>query len=335
MTAEPRKARPVATVLVALVLCALALVLTPLIGAVPLDLKEVFRGVEPAATIFFTLRLPRVLLAALAGGALATAGTVFQTLLRNDLATPFTLGVASGGSLGAVAAIHFGLTFTLLGLSPLPVAAFAGAALVVAAILGLVRLRGPSMESTTLLLAGVTVSFLCSATIMLLQYLSDFTATHRMIRWMMGGLDTVGYGPLLQALPFVLVGLAVIALQTGHLNQLLAGDLLAASRGVPVRRVRVTLLLAAALITAAVIAFTGPIGFVGLIVPHGARLLGGANHRALLPASFLGGAALLPVCDMIARTVIAPAELPVGVLTALLGAPFFLFILLGQGRGGR
>ena len=305
-----------------------ALALTPLVGAVSLAPGDVMEGVEPTSRIFWTLRLPRVLLAALVGGALAVAGVVFQALLRNDLATPFTLGVASGASLGAVVVIHLGLGGAILGISPLPLAAFIGALAVLALVLGMVRARGPRLDTATLLLAGVTLSFLCSAVILLVQYLSDFTDTNRMVRWMMGGLDTVGYGPLLQAGPLVALGALWVFTQAAVLDQLLTGDLLAASRGVEVRSARVTLLTAASLMTAAVLAFTGPIGFVGLIVPHAMRRLVGARHRELLPASLLGGAALMMVCDAVARTVIAPAEIPVGVLTALIGAPFFLAILL-------
>ena len=312
------------------------LLVTPLIGAVSLSSADVLGGISPAADIFWDLRLPRVLLAAVVGCALAVSGAVFQALLRNDLATPFTLGIASGASLGAVIAIYMGLEGVLFlnykgfvfEVSTLPAAAFAGATLVLILVLGMVRIRGPGMDSVTLLLAGVTVSFFSSAMILLIQYLSDHTETYRMIRWMMGGLDTVGMAPFLQTFPVVLVGVIGIWLQAPSLNQLLTGELLAASRGVAVRRVRLSVMGIAAMITAAALAFTGPIGFIGLMVPHAMRRVVGSDHKWLIPASALGGGTLLPVCDAIARTVIAPTEIPVGVLTALLGSPFFLFILL-------
>lgn len=308
--------------------CAAALLLTPLVGAVALDAGRVWHDHAPDATIFWTLRLPRVLLAAAVGAALATSGAVFQGLLRNPLATPFTLGVASGASLGAVAVIALGFEATVWGLSPTPLGAGLGALGIVALVLATVRARGPRMDAATLLLAGVTLSFVCAALILLLQYLSDQTETHRMIRWMMGGLETVGYRAVLHAAPLIALPMAWTLARAPWLNHLLTGDLIAASRGVPVRRARVQLMLAASLMTAAALAWTGPIGFVGLIVPHALRRLVGADHRWLLPACVLGGAALLPVCDAFARTALAPTEIPVGVFTALLGAPFFLALLL-------
>ena len=323
----------------------LVIVLTPLTGTVSLDLGQVWKGDPTQSMIFWTLRVPRVLLAALSGAVLAGAGTAFQAIFRNDLATPFTLGIASGASLGAVIAIHLGLDSSLLefeasirgtslvfDLNPLPLAAFAGAAGVVGLVFMVSRALGARMDATTILLTGVTISFFSSALILLMQYLSDFTGTNRMIRWMMGGLDTVGYSALWQSMPFVLIGMAWTVTRAPILNHLLTGDLLATSRGINVSRERALLLLAASLMVGAVIAFTGPIGFVGLIVPHGVRRIIGSDHRWLLPASILAGAGFLPLCDMVARTIIAPAELPVGVLTALLGAPFFLLILIRSQR---
>ena len=306
----------------------LSVSLTPLVGTVSLSWHDVVQGVQPHADIFWTLRLPRVLLAALAGAALAGGGTVFQAVFRNDLATPYTLGIASGASLGAVLAIHLGLDFVLCGVGALPLAAFTGASLVVTAVFGLVRTSARRMDTSTLLLAGVTLSFLCAAIILLVQFLSDFTNTNRMIRWMMGGLDVVGSTPLAQAGPFVAIGTIWILWRSSILDHLLTGDQLAASRGISVQRERILLLLAASLMVAAVIAFTGPIGFVGLIVPHALRRIAGPRHAWLLPASLLAGAGFLPLCDAAARTIIAPAEIPAGVLTALIGAPFFLAVLL-------
>ncbi len=308
-----------------------SLILTPLVGAVPLDFSLVLAGDPTQASVFWTLRLPRVLLAAMTGATLAASGAAFQAVFRNDLASPFTLGLASGASLGAVIAIHLGLTGTLLGFSPLPIAGFIGALTVVFSVFSIIRSLGSRGDASTILLAGVTISFLCSALILLLQYLSDMTGTNRMIRWMMGGLDTVGYEALWQSGPLVVAGLAFLIARATTLNHLMMGDLLAASRGIRVGRERALVLLAGSMAAGAVIAFTGPIGFVGLIVPHTARRIVGSDHRWLVPTSLLLGAAFLPVCDMVARTIIAPSELPVGILTALLGAPFFL-VLLVQGK---
>ncbi len=314
----------------ALAVCSIGL--TPLIGAVPLELSQVWASEPVASEIFWQLRLPRVLLAALAGAALAASGATFQAIFRNDLATPYTLGIASGASLGAVIAIHLGLGVLWWGISALPVAAFAGALAVIAAVFGIGRALGRHLDTATLLLTGVTISFLCSALILLLQYLSDMTGTQRMIRWMMGGLDTVGYQSLLQCVPAVALGGAWLMARAPVLDHLLSGDALAASRGIQVRKERVGMLLAASLMTGSVISLTGPIGFVGLIVPHAIKRLTGPRHRWSIPASALGGAAFLPLCDTAARVWIAPAEIPVGVLTALLGAPFFLTILVKSSR---
>lgn len=309
----------------------LAVALCPLVGAVSLDWADVWHGTAPHADIFWTLRLPRVVLAGLAGAVLAVAGTVYQAVFRNDLATPFTLGVASGASLGAVLAIHLGLGTVVFGVGTLPLFAFGGAAAVVLGVFALARARGRDQDPGTILLAGVTVSFLCGALILLIQFLSDVGDTNRMIRWMMGGLDVVGWMPTARAAPFALVGAVWILSRARVMDQLLTGDALAASRGIAVRRERLLLLLAASLGAGAVIAFTGPIGFVGLIVPHAMRRLAGPSHLWLTLSSAAAGAAFLAVCDTIARTVAAPTEIPVGILTALLGAPFFLLLLL-RGR---
>lgn len=323
--------RGAATTLGATSLAVLALALCPLVGAVALSWSDVLDGTPPHADIFWTLRLPRVALAGLAGAVLAMAGTVYQAVFRNDLATPFTLGVASGASLGAVLAIHLGLGAVFLGVSTLPLFAFAGAALVVLGVFALARARGRDQDPGTILLAGVTVSFLCAALILLIQFMSDAGDTNRMIRWMMGGLDIVGWTPTTRALPFAVVGGVWVLARARVMDQLLTGDALAASRGIAVRRERLLLLLAASLGAGAVIAFTGPVGFVGLIVPHAMRRLAGPGHFWLTLSSAAAGAAFLAVCDTVARTVAAPTEVPVGILTALLGAPFFLLLLL-RGR---
>lgn len=327
--------RPVATAATTLLLIGV-LMGAPLLGSTPLDLVQVWRDeTSTHAEIFWSLRVPRVLLAAMAGAALAAAGASFQAIFRNDLATPFTLGIASGASLGAVIAIHLGLGTLWWGLSPLPLCSFVGAAAVVALVFGISRSLGRRMDTVTLLLTGVTLSFLCSAMILLIQYLADFTGAHRMIRWMMGGLDTVGYATLWQCGPLVALGLGWTLWRAPVLDHLLTGDTMAASRGVRVRRERALGVLAASLMTGSVIAFTGPIGFVGLIVPHAVKRAVGGEHRWVVPLSTLAGASFLPLCDAAARTLIAPAELPVGVLTALLGAPFFLLVLLRHARGAR
>jgi iron complex transport system permease protein len=322
--------RPRTALLILLALWIGTLILTPLVGSQPLTLADILRGDPTMASIFWQIRLPRILLSLLGGAALATSGLGFQTLFRNPLAEPYTLGVSSGAALGAVLALRFeGGQF--LGLSLVGFASFAGALGATALIVGL-ALRRQGVQTSTLLLAGVAVSLSCSAIILFLQYLSDSTQTFRMVRWMMGGLSVVGYAEVLWLLPFVLVGSAALFALRWELNLLLTGEELAASRGVDLARLRRLVLLATSLMIGALVAVAGPIGFVGLIVPHMLRRLVGQDHLFLVPACILGGGAFLTLCDAIGRTVMSPAELPVGILTALLGGPFFLWLLVWRRR---
>jgi iron complex transport system permease protein len=270
-------------------------------------------------------------MALLAGAALAASGLAFQAMFRNPLAEPFTLGVASGASLGAAVSIHLGWdSLVLLWIPGSSWFAFAGTVAATLLIYGLTRLkRGFSVA--TMLLAGVAVSFFFSSLILLMQYLSDFTQTFRMLRWVMGGLDrVVGLDDVFTVLPFVVTGTLVVLYLTHELNLITTGEDLAASRGVEVQRTKIVLFFGVSLMVGAVVSVCGPIGFVGLMAPHIGRLLVGSDHRVLTPATLLFGAAFLIVCDTLARTILGPAELPVGILTALLGGPFFLWLLLGQ-----
>jgi len=322
--------RPRTALLLLLALWIATAVLTPLVGSQPVRLADVLRGDPTVTAIFWQIRLPRILLALLGGAALAVSGLGFQTLFRNALAEPYTLGISSGAALGAVLALRFeGGQF--LGLSLVGLASFAGALGATALIVGL-ALRRQGIQTSTLLLAGVAVSLSCSAIILFLQYLSDSTQTFRMVRWMMGGLSVVGYTEVLWLLPWVLGGSAALFALRWELNLLLTGEELAASRGVDLARLRRLVLLATSLMIGALVAVAGPIGFVGLIVPHMLRRLVGHDHLFLVPACILGGGAFLTLCDAVGRTVMAPAELPVGILTALLGGPFFLWLLVWRRR---
>lgn len=326
MTARPRLA-----LFLLAVLAFAALLGAPLAGSQEISLGDVLRGEPTAAAIFWQLRLPRVLLAMLAGAGLAASGLGFQTLFRNDLAEPYTLGVASGAALGAVLALRLEESAALLGLPVVALASFAGALGATALVVGL-SLRRRDDTTSTLLLAGIAVSLSCSAVILFLQYLADSTQTFRMVRWMMGGLSVVGYGEVLWVLPWVLGGAALLLYLRWDLNLLLLGEELASSRGVDLGRLRLKLLLSASLMIGALVAVAGPIGFVGLMVPHILRRWVGHDHLYLAPACVLGGGAFLVLCDLVARTIMAPAELPVGVLTALLGGPFFLWLLVWRTR---
>jgi iron complex transport system permease protein len=322
--------RPRTALLLLLALWIATAVLTPLVGSQPVRLADVLRGDPTVAAIFWQIRLPRILLALLGGAALAVSGLGFQTLFRNALAEPYTLGISSGAALGAVLALRLqGGSF--LGLSVVGLASFAGALSATALIVGL-ALRRQGIQTSTLLLAGVAVSLSCSAIILFLQYLSDSTQTFRMVRWMMGGLSVVGYTEVLWLLPWVLGGSAALFALRWELNLLLTGEELAASRGVDLARLRRLVLLATSLMIGALVAVAGPIGFVGLIVPHMLRRLVGHDHLFLVPACLLAGGAFLTLCDAVGRTVMAPAELPVGILTALLGGPFFLWLLVFRRR---
>jgi len=308
-----------------------ALVVCPLIGSTSIDLAAAAAAgfdVErsPDAAILLVARLPRVLLAALVGGSLAMCGAVFQAMLRNALATPFTLGVSAGGALGAVLAIKIGLTGAVWGFGGLPAAAFTGSALTIAAVWLLAR-RDGALPVTALLLSGITINLTLSSVILFIHYLADFAESFQMVRWLMGGLDIVDLGVVWRVLPFVVAGALVLLWRARDYNVLSLGEEPAAALGVDVRILQRTTFLAASLLVGAVVSAAGPIGFVGLIVPHLVRLVAGPDHRVVLPASFLFGSAFLILCDTVARTLIAPAELPVGVITAMCGGPFFLWIL--------
>ncbi|HET9226255.1 MAG TPA: iron ABC transporter permease [Thermoanaerobaculia bacterium] len=325
MTPRPRIG-PGTALLVLLLLWGAVLVGAPLIGSQSVSLADLIRGEPTAEAIFWQLRLPRVLLALLAGAGLAVSGLAFQTLFRNELAEPYTLGIATGAALGAVLSLRLEEMGVLLGMPLVSLASFVGAIGATALVVGLGwRRKG---NTATLLLAGIAVSLSCSALILFIQYLSDSTQTFRMVRWMMGGLSVVGYGEVLWAAPWVLGGAAVLLMLRWDLNLLLTGEELAASRGVDLVRLRLRVLGVSSLMIGALVAVAGPIGFVGLMVPHMLRRFVGHDHLFLAPACLLGGGAFLAVCDVAARTVMAPAELPVGVLTALLGGPFFLWLLV-------
>ena len=322
--------KPRTALLILLAVWIATLILTPLVGSQSLPLSGIVHGDPSVSLIFWQIRLPRILLALLGGAALAVSGLGFQTLFRNPLAEPYTLGVSSGAALGAVLALRFeGGQF--LGLSLVGLASFAGALGATALIVGL-ALRRQGIQTSTLLLAGVAVSLSCSAIILFLQYLADSTQTFRMVRWMMGGLSVVGYGEVLWLFPWVLGGSAALFALRWELNLLLTGEELAASRGVDLARLRRLVLLATSLMIGALVAVAGPIGFVGLIVPHILRRAVGHDHLYLVPACILGGGAFLTLCDAAGRTVMSPAELPVGILTALLGGPFFLWLLVWRRR---
>jgi iron complex transport system permease protein len=279
-------------------------------------------------TILWDLRVPRVVLAALVGAILALAGAAYQGVFRNPLADPYLLGVAAGAGLGATLAIALRASGVIT--MPVPPAAFAGALVGVAATYLLGRRFG-DRTPTTLVLAGVAVaSFLTAAQTYVQQRNSD--TLQEVYSWILGRLGTTGWREVLLILPYVLVSAGVILAHRRLLDVLAVGDGEAAGLGVPVARVRVLVVAAATLGTAAAVAVSGLIGFVGVIVPHTVRLVSGASFRFVLPLSMLFGAAFMVATDLAARTVIAPAELPIGVVTAFFGAPFFMVVLQSSRR---
>ena len=308
------------------IVCLLVLVLAPWIGSTGVTWRNVLAGVRPDRDIFFVARLPRVLFAGLVGGALATAGVLFQAILRNPLADPFTLGVSAGSSLGAFIAIWLGLETVVLGIPIVSVTAFAGALLTILLVFFIAR-TGGEMPTFTLILAGVTLNFVFFAVMMFIHYAADFNESYLMTRWTMGALDTADMRTVAGAAPFIIVSLLALMWIARQLNPFAAGEEWAASRGVDVRRLKTICYFIASILTGAVTAFSGPIGFVGLIVPHTMRLVLGPDHRLLIPTSFFVGSAFLVMCDTAARTMFAPTEIPVGVITALLGGPFFIGLL--------
>lgn len=314
--------------LVALAACLLA----PLVGGTAIGLRRVFDRTLPFednldAQIFFIARLPRVLSAALVGAGLSLAGVVFQALLRNPLASPDTLGVSAGASLGAMLAITFHADFTVAGISAVPLASFAGSLGAVAVVHGLASARGRGATTMVLLLAGVTLTAFLSAVVRFVQYVADFTETFQTTRWLMGSLDVASYAPIVAATVPTVLALAVLAPLPRVLDLLSIGVDSAAARGVDVIAVERRALVSASLLTGAAVSLAGPVAFVGIIVPHTIRLIVGADHRLVLPAAGFFGATFLIVCDLGARTLFSPLELPVGIVTAVVGGPFFLWLL--------
>lgn len=316
-----------------------AIVLSAASGAVsipPLDVARMLIGRLPFAhitpawpgtyeTILFDIRLPRTVLILLAGAALSGSGAAYQGLFRNPLADPYIIGVASGAGLGAVIAMGLHWPATVFGALVIPVAAFAGALITVGVVYGLARV-GRATPVATLILAGVAIgSFTTALTTFLM--LSSQAELRRAISWMLGGFAIGGWLPVIAMAPYIFGGLVALSLMGRALNVLQFGDDQAQQLGLRVDRVKLIVVIAASLTTAAAVAFAGVIGFVGLAVPHVVRLLWGSDYRRLIPLSIIAGAALLLLADILARTIIAPQEVPLGVITALFGAPFFLWLL--------
>jgi iron complex transport system permease protein len=309
---------------------ALSVVLGVRFGSVPLSTAEVLAvlsgGGEPIARdIVVSLRLPRVLLGVLVGGGLAVAGATFQALLRNPLAEPYILGISGGASVGAVLVLSLGwagaASWTL------PLAAFAGALLAIVMVFGVATASGRPLDVRVLLLAGVVVAAFFSACIAFILSVSSARTIQSAVLWIMGSLAGASWRSVSLAAAYTIPSAIVLLGLARPLNLMAIGEETAYYLGADVERVKRVALLIAALITASGVAVAGVIGFVGLVVPHGVRLLVGSDHRALIPLSFLAGGAFLTMADLVARLVLAPTEIPIGVITAFVGVPVFLVLL--------
>ena len=290
---------------------------------------ETLTGVSGVSrsVIVLEVRLPRVLLAFLVGASLAAVGVALQALLRNPLADPYILGVSSGAALGAVLALQMGIGWAFAGFSALHLFAFLGAGATIVTIYRVVVREG-RVPVYTLLLAGVIINAIISALILFITSVSDSTSAFRMFFWLMGNLTTLGYAGLGALALLAAVGIGLLGGQARNLNLLALGEETARGLGLAVERVKLLIFLTTALVTGAVVAVSGLIGFVGMVVPHAMRMVLGADHRLLLPAAALFGGVFLMVADTVARSLLAPTELPVGVITALCGGPFFIYLLI-------
>jgi len=288
---------------------------------------------EPSAfaqLIVLQLRLPRIIMALITGISLGVAGSVMQGVLRNPLVSPYTLGLSSGAACGAAVAIVLGVGVFGAGRYIIIVNAFIFSLLTMALVYGISRMRGTSVE--TLILAGVAMSYLFSAIISSLKYVSGNEALREIVFWLMGGLYTTKWENVILLAPLVLIFTLLLMRYSWDLNAMSAGEEVASSLGINVNRIRIITLVLASVLTSSVIAFTGIIGFIGLVSPHVCRLLIGSDHRYLIPASGLMGALILLISDTACRTVIQPTEIPVGIVTSFVGVPFFLYLLIRRKR---
>ncbi len=302
------------------------------VGPAGISLKELWKviinseGTRPVyRTILFKIRLPRIILSFLVGSALATSGVILQGLIQNPMADPYIVGTSAGAGLGVTLALVLNLNFTFLGLNSVPLFAFIGAVMTVLLVYNLAR-QGSKVPVVHFLLAGMAVGFLLSALTSLLMILGikDY---YKIIYWMLGSFAKSGWKEVYIILPYLMIGILVSLYLSKDLNLLLVGEEAAYNMGVNIERVKKIILITAALLTASAVSVSGVIGFVGLIIPHIVRLMIGPDHRRLIPAASIIGGGFLLISDTIARTVAAPTEIPVGIITALFGGPFFLYQL--------
>lgn len=305
------------------------------IGSVDIPISTLWDSeTNPTAySILWKIRMPRVILAALVGASLAIAGAAFQGLLKNPLADPYTLGISSGASVGAVATLYFSMSIPFLGTFTLPTFSMIGAAITMIIVMGFAKLVDRSMKMETLILTGVIFSSFLGSCISLMIALTG-EQLRVIMGWLLGSVSMRGWPYVQMIIPFVMIGTFLIWINRRELNAMIYGEDRAKYLGVDVKRSKVVILAGGSMLTGAAVAVSGTIGFVGLVVPHMMRLLIGADHRHLLLLSFLNGASLLVICDLVSRIIIAPTELPIGVITAFIGAPVFAYIFYQQRKRG-
>ncbi len=331
----PTRARRVTVIAVLLAALAFAMLAGVGLGAVSIGPADIARAIGRALSgearaagdaVIVDIRLPRVVLAALVGSCLASAGVLYQALFRNPLADPYILGMSAGAGLGAVIALTLTVSATAARFGVVPAGAFIGAIATIVLVVRLASLRG-ALDVTSLLLAGVAISYALSAvTAFVMGFFRESMAS--VVFWMMGGLGGASWPYVWMIAPMLAVGLAVPLLATRELNLMLLGEERACELGVDVELFKKVLLGFGALLVAAAVAVSGLIGFVGLMTPHIMRLAFGPDHRVLLPASAIGGGIVMVLADLAARTVLAPVEIPVGIVTAFVGGPFFIWLLV-------
>jgi iron complex transport system permease protein len=330
---------PVVVILVLVITLLCCVMVAASFGAVAISFNDVARmlmarlpGVsmarswsEQAEAIIFQIRLPRVVTAAVVGGALAAAGAVFQGLLRNPMADPYIIGTSGGAALGATIALLLPIQVVWYGFTPVPLSAFAGALVTVLVVYNIARV-GPRTPVTTLLLSGFALSSMLAAVMSFLMLVSGRTL-RQVVLWTMGGVTSSSWPQLRIVVPLILVGVMAAYALANDLNAFLLGEEQAAYLGVNVERRKLVLLMLGSLLTGAAVSVSGLVGFIGLVVPHVTRLIFGPDHRLLLPTSTLMGSLFLVLADLLARLLLAPAEIPVGIITAMIGAPFFIYLL--------
>ena len=312
---------------VLLLLSILVIILGAIFGAVSLSWDSLVDSHSAHYHIFWQLRVPRVLVAFLAGAGLATAGMVFQVVFLNPLATPYTLGVSSGASFGAALVICLGAIPSWWGQGGTTAGAIFGGGLTVALVLWFGKTK-LGHQRHAMLLAGVAISFFFSSLLLLTQYLANFYQSFQIIRWLMGGISVAGYREVIFLFPVVGGCFIWIWSKRHSLDLLLLGDDLAHSRGLEVGRTKTTFIIFVSVMVAVIVSITGPIGFIGMVVPHICRLLLGNRHKITILAAGLTGGTVLVLCDLLARLILAPNEMPVGILTSLIGAPIFFLLLM-------